>query len=200
MALFLCKEGGLSVAKYEKWLEPDGLLLLEAWARDGLSDAQIAEKCGIQRPTLYEWKKKYPDISDALKRGKEVVDIEVENALLKKALGYTVEIKKTFKVRRVEYENGKKLREEEELVAGYDEVHIPADTVAQKFWLANRKPKTWREKPEDNEGLKELLDTAVKILGGVQHGFDDEATGIPDACESPLELQDGGNTLGEDVP
>ena len=43
---------------------------------------------GISRSTLNEWKKLYPDISDTLKRGKEVVDLQVENALLKRALGY----------------------------------------------------------------------------------------------------------------
>ena len=74
--------------KYQQWIEPDGLLLLEGWARDGLTDEQIAHNIGISRGTLYDWKKAYPDISNALKRGKDVVDIEVENALLKRAMGY----------------------------------------------------------------------------------------------------------------
>lgn len=74
------------MAKYQEWLEPDGLTLLEGWARDGLKDEQIAKNIGISESTLYDWKKKYPDFSKALKRGKEVVDFEVENALLKSAL------------------------------------------------------------------------------------------------------------------
>ena len=77
------------MAKYEYWLTPEGLLLLEGWARDGLTDEQISNNIGISRSTLAEWKKKYEDISDTLKKGKEVVDIQVENALLKRALGYT---------------------------------------------------------------------------------------------------------------
>jgi len=72
--------------KYQKWLEPEGLLLLEGWARDGLTEKQIAEKIGIHRDTLNEWKKCFSDISDALKKGKEVVDYQVENALLASAL------------------------------------------------------------------------------------------------------------------
>jgi hypothetical protein len=72
--------------KYHRWLEPEGLTLLTGWARDGLIDEQIAHNMGINKATLYDWKKKYPDISDALKEGKEVVDIQVENALLKNAL------------------------------------------------------------------------------------------------------------------
>lgn len=80
----------MAKGKYEKWLEPEGLTLLEGWARDGLTDEQIAHNCGITAKTLYEWKNKYGEICEALKKGKEVVDLEVENALLKRALGYTV--------------------------------------------------------------------------------------------------------------
>ena len=78
----------MAIGKYQKWLESDSLILLEAWARDGLIDEQIASNMGITAKTLYEWKKKYSEICEALKRGKEVVDIQVENALLKRALGY----------------------------------------------------------------------------------------------------------------
>ncbi|MFA5239789.1 MAG: helix-turn-helix domain-containing protein [Phycisphaerae bacterium] len=138
----------MAKGKYEYWLSDDGLLLLEAWARDGLTDEQIAHNAGITTTTLYDWKNKYPTISYALKKGKEVVDIEVENALYKKALGYTVELRKTFKVRVIDYdpETGKRIREYEELRIGIDEIHVPADTTAQIFWLKNRKPNDWRDK------------------------------------------------------
>ena len=72
--------------KYQKWLTPEGLLLLEGWARDGLTDEQIAKKIGISRKTLNDWKNNYSDICDTLKKGKEVVDYQVENALLSSAL------------------------------------------------------------------------------------------------------------------
>ncbi len=78
----------MAKGKYEYWLTPEGLLKLEGWARDGLTDEQIAQNVGISRSTLNEWKIKYSDISDTLKRGKEVIDRKVENALLKRALGY----------------------------------------------------------------------------------------------------------------
>ncbi len=117
------------MAKYDKWIEPDGLLRLEGWARDGLTDEQIANNMGIARGTLYDWKNKYSDINDALKRGKEVVDILVENALLKKALGY----------RYLEETNTK-----EGIVTLEKVAH--GDTTAQIFWLKNRKPNEWRDK------------------------------------------------------
>lgn len=139
----------MAKGKYADWLDADGLLLVEAWARDGLTEEQIAHNMGITRETLRVWKNKFPAISSALKKGKEVVDIEVENALLKKAMGYNVEVKKTFKVRIVDYDQdtGKKIMEREELQTGVDEVHIPADTTAQIFWLKNRRPESWRDKP-----------------------------------------------------
>ena len=72
--------------KYERdgWYEK--LEVVEGWARDGLTDEQIAGKMGIGKTTLYDYKKKYPKFANALKRGKEVVDYEVEKALLNKAL------------------------------------------------------------------------------------------------------------------
>jgi len=75
----------MAKGKYEYWRTTDGLILLQGWARDGLTDEQIAHNMGIRRTTLYDWKNKYPDIDDALKKGKEIVDYEVENALLKRA-------------------------------------------------------------------------------------------------------------------
>ena len=77
---------GDRVSKIDEWLQPDKLILLEGWARDGLTEEQISTNMGIGRTTLYEWKQKEPNIANTLKKGREVVDFEVENALLKNAL------------------------------------------------------------------------------------------------------------------
>lgn len=74
------------MAKINEWLEKDKLILLQGWARDGLTNEQIANNIGISAKTLYEWKNKSSKICDTLKKGREVVDFEVENALLKNAL------------------------------------------------------------------------------------------------------------------
>lgn len=68
-------------------MEEDGLTLLEGWARDGLTHDQIAARMGIGRSTLYNWRRKYPVMEQALRKGREVVDYQVEAALLEKALG-----------------------------------------------------------------------------------------------------------------
>lgn len=135
--------------KYEYWLTEDGLTLLEGWARDGLTDEQLAVRMGINPATLYDWKKKYPKISEALKKGKEVVDIQVENALLKRALGYD------FQEEKIE-------RSDKDGVKVVQTVkHIPPDTTAQIFWLKNRRPDRWRDKPEpasDDGGGVQIID------------------------------------------
>ncbi len=136
----------MAKGKYEKWLKPENLLLLEAWARNGLTDEQIAKNMGISRSTLNDWKKLHPDISDTLKKGKEVVDIEVENALLQKALGISKTVKKPIKVKEVIYENGRKLKEIERIEYADEEVYTPPETAAIIFWLKNRRPDLWREK------------------------------------------------------
>lgn len=76
----------MAKGKYEYWLSNDGLILIEGWARDGLTDEQIAHNMGINVATLYKWKNNYNKINEALKKTKEVVDRMVENALCKKAM------------------------------------------------------------------------------------------------------------------
>ena len=145
--------------KYQQWLEPEGLTLLEGWARDGLTDEQIAGNIGINTSTLYDWKNKFPKISEALKKGKEVVDTQVENALLKRALGYD------FQETRVE----KSDKDGTKIIQILK--HIPADTTAQIFWLKNRRPDKWRDKPE-MPGDSDMLKKAKELLEGIDSAID----------------------------
>lgn len=125
----------MAKGKYEYWLSSDGLLRLEAYARDGLTDEQIAHNMGISPATLYNYKRDHLEILEALKKGKEVVDIQVENALLKRALGYSYEEKKV----EVSEEGTKVTKTIKEVVP---------DTTAQIFWLKNRRPDRWRDKQD----------------------------------------------------
>ena len=125
--------------KYQKWLLPDNLLRLQAWARDGLSDEQMAHNIGITTTTLYDWKKKYPAFSEALARGKEETTSELiadKNARNKAAM------KVTKRVTR----------------------HVPPDVKALIFWLTNRKSE-WRDKQEKelsgNIGINLVVDDDI---------------------------------------
>lgn len=144
----------MAKGKYEYWLTPEGLLKLEGYARDGLTDKEIAEKIGINPATLYDWKKKYDEISEALKRGKEVVDRMVENALLKRALGY-------------QYDEVKEKREGGILTERtVTRKEVVPDTTAQIFWLKNRKPEMWRDKPGVDYGESVQDDGFIDALKG----------------------------------
>lgn len=130
----------MAKGKYQEWITDEGLLLLEGWARDGLTDEQIAHNIGINPATLYDWKKKYPKISESLKAGKEVIDRQVENALLKRALGYRyIEQTVTNKGEVVEVEK-----------------YEHPNTTAIIFWLKNRKPIEWRDKQEHKDDDKPI--------------------------------------------
>lgn len=146
------------MARIDEWLENDKLILIEGWARDGLTEEQIAKNMGISLKTLYNWKTSKLPILQALKKGKEVVDFEVENALLKKSLGYNALVKKAFKIKDITYENGRKVKETERIEYAEEEIHIPADTTAQIFWLKNRQIKKWRDKVEfaSDDAIKKL--------------------------------------------
>lgn len=141
------------IAKYTYWLTEEGLLLIEGWARDGLTEEQIANNIGISRSTLNEWKKKFSDISDTLKQSKEIADRQVENALHKTALGFYYE---------------------EDMVTNQGDVvrvkkYSKPNTTAQIFWLKNRKPADWRDKQEI-----EQTNTNIEIRVG-EWDADDQA-------------------------
>ena len=134
--------------KSDQWITEEGLLKIQGWARDGLIDKQIAHNMGVSWTSLKEWKHRFPEIAEALRKGKEVVDREVENALFKSAIGFTKKIKKPVRIKEVEYDpkTGKKIRELEKWVQVEEEVYIAPQVTAQIFWLKNRKPDEWREK------------------------------------------------------
>lgn len=144
----------MAKGRYEYWLTKDGLTLLQGWARDGLIDEQIAHNIGITKSTFYLWKAKYKEFSDALKKGKEVVDIEVENALLKRAIGY-------------EYTEEKiELNEDGRRKVTQTSKQVAPDTAAAFIWLKNRLPDKWRDKVPAADGAALTVQILDDIGGG----------------------------------
>lgn len=135
--------------KYADWISPDGLTTVLGFAREGLSDEQIALKMEISLSTFYEWQNKYPDFSDAIKKGKAPVDIEVENALLKRALGYDYEevITEIEEIPAGKGPDGQQIIRQKKHIRKITK-HQPGEVSAQIFWLKNRRPGRWRDKIE----------------------------------------------------
>lgn len=131
----------MAKSKYDEYIKPK-LILIEGWARDGLTIEQICHNLDISKTTFYKYMEEHSELSERLKKGKEVVDIEVENALLKRALGYT------FNEVTQEQVMNKETGEYELQITKVVKKEVNPDTTAQIFWLKNRKPKQWRDKQE----------------------------------------------------
>lgn len=126
-------KSGVSV---DDWLTDDGLLLLESWARDGYTMTDISNKMGIDNDCFLRWKDRYPEIRKAVSKGKELVDYQVENALLKSALGYkTKEVKVTTTMRY-----GKVV----ETIKEVTDKEIAPSVPAIQMWLYNRNKDKWK--------------------------------------------------------
>lgn len=135
-----------------EWLEEDNLMLIECWARDGYTFQDIANRIGIAVSTLRGWRAQYPEFDEALKRGREIIDYKVENALLKSALGYkTKEVKVTTTMRY-----GKVVETVKEVT---DREQAP-NVSAIQCWLYNRLPNKWKK---NRDNLIELDEEDTKI-------------------------------------
>ena len=154
----------MAKSKWEQ--DKNKLILVEGWARDGLTDEQIANNLNISKDTFYEYKKKYPDFSDSLKRGKEIVDYEVENALLKRALGYNYE-EKTYETIYDE-RTGRLIERLTKRVTK----QVSPDTTAQIYWLNNRKPKQWRNKQD-----VDILNDGMSLAESIQKAYEEKTGG-----------------------
>lgn len=148
-----------------KWPEVEQkLVLVQAWARDGLIDEDIMANLGISRQSFYLYKKEHSDFSDALKMGKEVADILVENALYKRCLGYSYDEVTTERVPI--YTNGN--------ITGYEmavtkrvKKEVLPDPTSTFFWLKNRKREEWRDRRE----VENTLEVRVPMLDEIQSTF-----------------------------
>ena len=157
----------IAKGKFHIWLQEDNLIRIESWARMGLTDEQIAKNMGVNKTTLYDWIKKFPDISNSIKKGKAPIDFEVENALFKRAIGYEYEEVETT----IEEIDGKQRKR----IKKIKKVALP-QTSAMIFWLKNRKPEQWRKlnpvveaklNAETEKLLKEAENLSLETTGEV---------------------------------
>lgn len=124
-------------SKRDEWLTPEGLEKVTKWCELGLIGKQLASNMGIGHTTLMEWQRDYPQLAIAIKDGRKVKDLEVENSLLQRATGYQYE------------EDVYEPDEDGNLVVVKRVLKSQApDVTAQIFWLKNRNPSEWRDKVE----------------------------------------------------
>ncbi len=129
--------------KYEYWISPDGLLLIKGWARDGLSDKEIADKMHATSSTFYEWKKKFPEFSEALKKGREPVDVILEDTAFERATQWRT-VKEVTRALQFNRESGKK----ELVVIKEVEKKVPPDSTLLIFLMKNRMKDKYGDKQQ----------------------------------------------------
>lgn len=152
----------------DEWLDDDKLMLIEAWARDGVRLTDICDRIGISSATFAAWRRDYEEFDRALKNGKEVIDYKVENALLKAALGHTTtEIKVTI---------GKKVINGEAYIITKETTtrEVAPNVTACLAWLNNRLPDKWKRN-RDKAFEEEVEDSnlTVRIIRGPQDEVND---------------------------
>ena len=134
--------------------KPEFVQVVRELCASGATDEELAEHLGVNRSTIYRWKNTHPEFCHAIKVGKGPADQRVVNSLYKKAVGYEVETEKVFQF------GGK-------IIKTTITEYIPPDTKAAMFWLKNRLPGEWRDKPEipitDDDIPQEVMDAYNEV-------------------------------------
>lgn len=133
----------MAKGKYEKWITEDGLLLLKGWARDGLTDEEIARKMHISPSTFYDWQKKYSEISEAIKKGREPVNVVLEDTAIERATTWRT-VKEVTKEPRLDRQTGKV----EMAVVREVEKRVPPDSTLLIFLMKNRMKDKYGDKQQ----------------------------------------------------
>lgn len=176
--------GKATRGKYESHVLPR-LEFVKAAARMGNSEEGISKQLGVSYSTFREYKKKHPELQAALSEGADDANGAVVNALHRRALGYTVKVRKVFKIKKPVIEDGRKIAEEEVLETGEEDVHVPADTKAIIFWLTNRIPELWKSSP-DASLVESLRKPNRELLEAIQQSAPKLWETLPEGCEAKV--------------
>lgn len=90
--------------KYEEYVKPYLEDITEMYK--DMDEKQISDRLGISQSTFDNYKKKYPELRDAIKKAKTNLSTEMKSVLKKKAMGYYYEETKTY----IRDDNGKKIQ------------------------------------------------------------------------------------------
>lgn len=154
------KVGRYTREKIEDWITPEKLILLTGWCMDGYTEEEIAKKMGISKTLLYNWKNKNVDIMNALKKGKEVCDYEVEQNLYKATKDHIVEVTKKQIV---------KDKDGEKQFITITEQVIPANVTAQLSWLNNRRREKWSNRQVlDTPEERKPVDININVVDNTE--------------------------------
>lgn len=120
----------------------------------GATDADLAEFFEVSEQTINAWKKAHKGFLESLKAGKRLADADVAERLFQRAMGYSHPEEKVF-------------NNQGEIVTHQTTKHYPPDPTSMIFWLKNRDPERWREKPADEGASEDLVAMLAKLAQGL---------------------------------
>ena len=151
----------MAKGKFEPWLQADGIARITNWAAKGCTHEEIAHNMGIRRSTLNEWIARFPAISDAIKDGRAMSVVAVENVFFKRAVGGEV-VTETIEEFRGEVVDGKPYNGT--IVKRTVKKALPPDVTAMIFYLKNRAG--YRSEPQqaDEAGVKDAIRELARTI------------------------------------
>lgn len=138
--------------KLKDWIEKDNLTILKGWARDGMTDKEIAKAIGISRSSFYNWIKKSNEFEEAIKDGRRPLNVEVEDAFIKECKGYYVN-----EVTTITHPDGTTSRK-------ITQKYIRPNTNAIIHYLKLRDPDRWMD---SNIGDNSTIEKVDELLHGI---------------------------------
>lgn len=161
---------------FEKITSENSLIQIKGWCMEGAVNQEIADRLGISEATLYRYQQQSEELREAMASGKEVVDYRVENALLRRALGY-------------EYTETVTEKDGPRVKLKVIKKQMPPDVTAGIFWLRNRRADKWKQKPEY---IPEDSGTGVVVMPEIMEeleAMEQEAEGRDAGCGDQEETE-----------
>ena len=149
----------MATGKYQQWLKPDGIDRIVNWAAKGCTYAEIANNMGISEGTLYGWLNAHDEINEAIKRGRSMSIVSIENMAFRMAMG-DVEEEVVVKVRDSDGSERVEMRKRR-----------PLPSVPMLIFLLKNRA-GYRDNPDIDPNADESLRKAREILAGVPSAID----------------------------
>lgn len=131
---------------------------IESWVETGDTDKEIAEKLGMSYSTYRKYKSNNVALQGRIATARDKKNQEVEKALYKKCLGYPYYEEVATKIKEeILAEDGKTVLVKEDVKVVQVKKYSAPDLGAQKFWLTNRKNKSWKDDPNKVANDKKLI-------------------------------------------
>lgn len=130
----------------------------------GATDLKLADFFEVSERTINNWKSEHDEFFSCLKKGKIIADAEIAEGLYNRAKGAVINTQQAIKLKRVEYDQGKRMLEEERVEVVDLIQEVPPDTAAGIFWLKNRNPEMWRDKREYSENTDGNDEIEIRVV------------------------------------